>query len=93
MRRETFNLVIQPLFGRGRSSECGIDPQTNQIRCMSGWRWDLYNVTFDLEAPKSGIKLGGEVRGQMGRAPAILVFLAKEFTIEKFAEFFVGPKS
>ena len=47
-----------------------------------------YQVSYELEASRSGIKLGGEVRGLGWGDPSILIFLAKEFSIEHFAELF-----
>ncbi|HEX2207887.1 MAG TPA: hypothetical protein VHG93_09405 [Longimicrobium sp.] len=91
MRRSTFNLVLQPLVGTSRMMACSREPGA-PTECERKWRLLQYDVTFELEAAQSGIKLGGEVRGFQARNPNILIFLAKEFTIEKFAEFFTGSK-
>lgn len=92
MRRETFNLVLQPLAGATLVRECTRAAPDDLPRCGQAWRAWQWDVTFELEAAKSGIKLGGEVRGFQTRDPDILVYLAKEFTVEKFAEFLTGAK-
>lgn len=91
MRRENFNLVLQPLYGRAERLRCdrGSD---GRFACDTRWDWGEWDVTFELEAAKSGYKLGGEVRGFQGDTPSILIYLAKEFTVEKFAEFVGGSK-
>jgi hypothetical protein len=95
MHRESFNLVLQPLWGATLIDPCDYLPGSQRTvdRCDGQSLGFLqYNVTFELEAAKSGIKLGGEVRGYGTRDPDILIFLAKEFTIERFADFFTGSK-
>jgi hypothetical protein len=93
MRRETFNLVLQPLVGATQMTRC--NPRTAADAfptCRRGLEFVQWDVTFELEAAKSGIKLGGEVRGFQSQDPNILVFLAKEFSLEKFADFLTGTK-
>jgi hypothetical protein len=92
LRRETFNLVLQPLAGVTRATSCSRPAPDVAPSCHRGWHGVQWDVTFELEAAKSGIKLGGEVRGFQSRDPHILVFLAKEFSVEKFADFLTGTK-
>jgi hypothetical protein len=92
MRRETFNLVLQPLAGATQVRSCTRAAADVLVDCHETWRLLQWDVTFELEAAKSGIKLGGEVRGFQSQDPSILVFLAKEFSIEKFADFLTGTK-
>jgi hypothetical protein len=92
MRRETFNLVLQPLAGVTLATACPRPTADVVPRCSREWMGTQWDVTFELEAAKSGIKLGGEVRGFQSGTPDILVFLAKEFSIEKFADFLTGTK-
>jgi hypothetical protein len=92
MRRETFNLVLQPVAGLRRIQHCTVLESGTGSRCEPEWSIGEWDVTFELEAAKSGVKLGGEVRGFQSQTPSILVFLAKEFTVEKFAEILTGAK-
>lgn len=92
MRRETFNLVLQPLAGATLVEACSRPAADVLPRCSHQWQMWQWDITFELEAAKSGYKLGGEVRGFQTRDPHILVYLAKEFSVEKFAELFTGAK-
>lgn len=47
-----------------------------------------YLIQFNLMEKNTGIKLGGEVRGVKGFSPEILIYLAKQFTLEKLIGIF-----
>jgi hypothetical protein len=90
MHRPGFDVILQPLIGT-RLRDCSFDflpsGQTGTRRaCTIEPHFFHWEITYEVEASKSGIKLGGEVRGFMDREPEILVYLAKEFTVEKLAE-------
>lgn len=90
MHRPGFDVILQPLVG-ARLRDCTFDflprSQTGTRRsCTVKPHFFHWEITYEVEASKSGIKLGGEVRGFQDREPEILVFLAKEFTVEKLAE-------
>lgn len=90
MHRPGFDVILQPLIGT-RLRDCSFDflasGQTGTRRaCTVQPHLFHWEITYEVEASKSGIKLGGEVRGFMDREPEILVYLAKEFTVEKLAD-------
>jgi hypothetical protein len=92
MRRETFNVVLQPLFGFRQGFSCTQRAPDELVSCNHEWQFGQWDATFEVEAAKTGIKLGGEVRGFQSQNPSVLVYLAKEFSVEKFADFLTGTK-
>jgi hypothetical protein len=81
-RFDEFNITLQPLIGLDRGER-----QDRRHRGEEAFML-RYQVSYELEATSSGIKLGGEVRGLGFADPSILIFLAKEFSINHFAELF-----
>jgi hypothetical protein len=90
MHRAGLDLILQPLVGaslRGCSFDFLVSPNTGVRRaCSNELHFLHWEITYEVEAPKSGIKLGGEVRGFGSNDPEILVYLAKEFTLQKLSE-------
>ncbi|HEV2148212.1 MAG TPA: hypothetical protein VGR37_12480 [Longimicrobiaceae bacterium] len=96
MHRPGFDVIIQPLIG-ATLRDCSFDlhpaPRSGRRRnCTTKFRMVHWEITYEVEAAKSGIKLGGEVRGFAVREPAILVYLAKEFAVEKLAELITAKR-
>jgi hypothetical protein len=81
-RFDQFNITLQPLVGVSHGERLDRRHRGEEARMIR------YQVSYELEAHQSGIKLGGEVRGLGWGDPSILIFLAKEFSIEHFAELF-----
>lgn len=61
------------------------------VEVFDGRMYGAYAVQFRLTDYDHGFKLGGEVRGRLTfEQPSIAVFLARDFSLRRLADFLVG---